>query len=90
MSVALWCSWTVSALACLLAWYCQRELELWMTDQELHEQQDHATIRQWAERAHAAEDELDSLRKEHFIQRVLDQNTAEFMARGRDQKEFGE
>lgn len=90
MSVALWCSWIVSALACLFAWYCQRELELWMTDQELHEQQDHATIRQWAERAHTAEAELDSLRKEHFIQLCLERNTAEFMARARDQGESNE
>ena len=61
MSVALWCSWVVAALAWLLAWYCVRELNLWIAVQELHEQQDHAKIRQWMERAHAAEEQRDTL-----------------------------
>jgi len=61
MSVALWCSWVVAALACLLAWYCVRELDAWIAVQELHELRDHAEIRQWMERAHAAEEQRDTL-----------------------------
>lgn len=90
MMVALWCSWIVTSLACGLSWYCMKELNSWISAQELHEQQDHATIRQWAERAHAAEEELEKLRKEHFIEKCRNWNAAEVMARASGQKEFGE
>lgn len=62
MSVALFFAVMLVAAFAWLAVSCIREQQEWIAEQEHHEQRDHAEIRKWAKRAHAAEEELEKLR----------------------------